>query len=158
MSKHAYCNVATFPDTTLAMPKPSETLWTTFGAWIKSQRESQRLTQSEASKKAGIDRQQWYRIESGKSGTRRDTAIAIGTALGLDEDDVLNRAGFGGSPAQPKRPSNIAEFLEALEQMGIDFGPTMMNRENLDRYTADDFEELIERIKADLDFMARRKR
>lgn len=97
MSKHAYCNVATRFVTTLYVmsERPSDSLWLEFGQWLKQQRENARLSQGKAASRAGIDRQQWYRIESGKSGTKRDTVISIATALDLSVQEALRRAGFG---------------------------------------------------------------
>jgi transcriptional regulator with XRE-family HTH domain len=86
--------------------KPSEQLWVEFGAWIRDERESRRLSQGGAASRAGIDRQQWYRIESGKSGTRRDTVIAIAHALSVDEDEALKKAGFD-SPTREESGFNI---------------------------------------------------
>ncbi|MGE3953536.1 MAG: helix-turn-helix domain-containing protein [Pyrinomonadaceae bacterium] len=70
-------------------------LWQDFGAWLRSKREELNLSQSGAANRAGIDRQQWYRLENGLSGTRRDTVIAIAKALSLDPEEALDRSGFG---------------------------------------------------------------
>lgn len=87
--------------------RPSESLWQAFGAWIKDKREGKRLTQGEAAKAAGIDRQQWYRIEAGKSGTKRDTVIAIASALDASETEALERAGY--SPQAPEERHRLPE-------------------------------------------------
>lgn len=96
MSKHEHCNVATriVTNTYTMNARPSDALWFEFGRWIKEQRDEARLSQAGAAGRAGIDRQQWYRIEAGKSGTKRDTAIAIARALSLPTTEVLIRAGF----------------------------------------------------------------
>ena len=65
-----------------------------FGAWIKQKREEGRLSQGGAAGRAGIDRQQWYRIESGLSGTKRDTVIAMANALTVSVSEALQMAGF----------------------------------------------------------------
>lgn len=96
MSKHVHCNVATPFDTSILLMqnRPSDTLWLEFGAWIKEHREKHHLSQAGAAQRAAIDRQQWYRIESGKSGTKRDTVIAIANAVSADVGEALRRAGF----------------------------------------------------------------
>lgn len=72
-----------------------------FGAWIKNKRESGSFSQDGAAKRAGIDRQQWYRIESGLSGTRRDTVIAMANALTAPVDEALRMAGFSAEGVEP---------------------------------------------------------
>lgn len=71
-----------------------------FGAWIKEKREATRLSQDGAAKRAGIDRQQWYRIESGLSGTRRDTVIAMANALTVSVPEALHIAGFASDESE----------------------------------------------------------
>jgi len=72
----------------------SEQVKRRFGAWVKQKREESRLSQDGAAKRADIDRQQWYRIESGLSGTRRDTVIAMAKALTVSVTEALHMAGF----------------------------------------------------------------
>jgi DNA-binding XRE family transcriptional regulator len=83
MSKQVHCNVTTFIGTTVLLMKngSSDTLWREFGAWVRENRELRHLSQAGAAQRAGIDRQQWYRIEAGKSGTRRDTVTQIARAI-----------------------------------------------------------------------------
>jgi hypothetical protein len=106
------------------------------------------------------------RLEKGESGTKRDTVIALAKAIGIDEEIALNNAGYATVnsdnksgliiPAYPKRPKNIAEFLEALGAIGeFNFA---IDPAELDKYTEDDFQELLERIKADVEITVRRKR
>jgi transcriptional regulator with XRE-family HTH domain len=97
MSKQVSRNVATSFVTIVSQMKPSDQLWKDFGGWIRKQREDQHLSQSGVASRAGIDRQQVYRIEAGISGTKRDTVIAIATALSLNKDETLKRAGFAGA-------------------------------------------------------------
>jgi transcriptional regulator with XRE-family HTH domain len=96
MSKQVHCNVTTAIGTTvlLMQHRPSDVLWKDFGAWIREHREKNHLSQAGAAQRAGIDRQQWYRIESGKSGTRRDTVIEIARAVSADINEALDKAGF----------------------------------------------------------------
>ncbi len=134
--------------------RPSNTLWSEFGAWIKELREGQRLSQAGAAHRAGIDRQQWYRIESGKSGTRRDTVIAMANAVSADVGEALKRAGF--SLADPDKPQNIQEFIEALDRLGVP-GLEFIGGYHGDT-TPDDFEALLNDIRLVVDISLRRKR
>lgn len=93
--------------------RPSDRLWLEFGQWLRSKRELARLKQDEAASRAGIDRQQWYRIETGRSGSRRDTVIALAKAVDADVAEALTRAGFAAT--EPPSPvSDIAERVKGL--------------------------------------------
>lgn len=70
MFTQVHCNVATRFGTYKGV---AENVWREFGSWLRSQREAARLSQSGAAQRAEIDRQQWYRIENGLSGTKRET-------------------------------------------------------------------------------------
>jgi transcriptional regulator with XRE-family HTH domain len=65
-----------------------------FGAWLKAERERLRMTRAHVSGQAGISEQQLWRIETGETGSKRETLRAIARAMRLDEGDVLERAGF----------------------------------------------------------------
>src|SRR5437868_3284478 len=89
---------------------------------MRRRRDAQRLTQDDAADRAEIDRQQWYRIENGISGTRRDTIIRIAKALGWDEEEALNLGGFGvPRKIVRSKPQSVAEFVQRLSDMGFDF-------------------------------------
>lgn len=81
------------------MTESSQAVNRSFGSWLKLKREESHLSQGGAAQRAGIDRQQWYRIENGLSGTKRDTVIAIAGALSLSVDEALSMAGFAGPTA-----------------------------------------------------------
>lgn len=103
--------------------------------------------------RAGIDRQQWYRIENGKSGTKRDTVIAIAKAISVDLDEAFRRAGYA---ANPKRPTNAAEFLEALEAMGIEQFQRFEGAP--DNLTPDEYEQLLQSVRLAIDLTLHRRR
>jgi transcriptional regulator with XRE-family HTH domain len=135
--------------------------WEQFGAWLRKLRRDAELTQKQVAEGAGIHEVQLARIEKGESGTKRETVIALAKALNVDESTALNHAGYASVqplviPPFPKRPKNIAEFLEALGAIGeFNFA---VDQAELDKYTEDDFQELLERIKADVEITVRRKR
>lgn len=134
--------------------------WEQFGAWIRKSRRDAELTQKQVAQKAEIHEVQLARIEKGESGTKRDTVIALAKAIGVDESITLNMAGYAtvdGArlivPPYLKRPKNIAEFLDVLSTLGeFEFAGDLSN------FTEDDFAELLERIKADVEITVKRKR
>lgn len=93
------CNVAPLNatnDVAFMVASELKTIWRSFGSFIRSNREAQNLSQESAGEIIGMSRQQWQRIESGSSGTKRETVLRIAEALKLDENEALNRAGFIG--------------------------------------------------------------
>lgn len=136
--------------------------WENFGAWVRQTRRMADLTQKRVAEKAGIHEVQVARIEKGESGTKRETVIALAKALGTDEAIALNKAGYALVeedfktrliiPPYPKRPKNAAEFFEAIGNFG-DFGFAA----DFSNFTEEDFEDLWERIKTDVQITIRRK-
>lgn len=89
---------------------------------------------------------------------RVDLIIRLAKALNADETEGLF---YGGHPVYGKpykKPTNLAEFLEALEALGLEQFDFAANEEALSKLTPDDFEELLERIAADVHLMLRRKK
>ena len=135
--------------------------WVQFGAWLRRMRKMSDLTQKAVADAAGIHEVQLARIEKGESGTKRETVIAIARAIGLDEETALNQSGYasidptaGGLIVPPvtRRPKNVAEFMAILGTLGdFEFSADLSN------FTEDDFQELLERIAADVEITARRK-
>lgn len=134
MFKQVHCDVTTLFVTTSRVP---ESPWKEFGAWIKDARLKANLSQAGAANRTGIDRQQWYRIENGLSGTKRETVIKIAAALSLNEKEALNRAGFGSGEPPITEPTTVRELKERLWELGvqIEFEQDLDddNPENLER-------------------------
>jgi hypothetical protein len=71
---------------------------------------------------------------------------------------ALNQAGYASQtliipPHPPKRPKNVAEFLQVLSSLGdFEFSG------DLSKFTEDDFQELLERIAVDVEITVRRKK
>jgi transcriptional regulator with XRE-family HTH domain len=120
-------------------------IWPMFGKWIKERREDLRLSQGEVAKRAGIDRQQVYRIEAGKSGTKRETVLAIAGALELDTSEALNRAGYSSS--HPDKPRNVLEFVRALEALGVSHIEMFGGPDVMAKMTPDDFESILSEVR-----------
>ena len=96
-------------------------IWKSFGTWIKELRDKAGLSQDGAARRAEIDRQQWYRIENGLSGTKRDTVIRIAHALSADPNEALERAGFStGQPLERPKPQTVQELLSRLNELGVE--------------------------------------
>jgi DNA-binding XRE family transcriptional regulator len=158
MSALLSCDVTTlFVTNTPVAQRPSEIIWQQFGAWVKARRLEVRpyLSQAAAARLADMDRQQWYRIESGKSGTRRDTVIRIAKALSADVNDALKNAGYAAVGEAPSRPQTVAEFVQRLFEMGFDI---QMSGEDLEALGPEVLQEMIEDIEAKLIVKSRNAR
>ena len=65
-----------------------------FGAWLKSSRQSRRLSQSELATHAGMTASYLSRIESGDRQPSSDHLNGLATELGLDPVNLHLRAGL----------------------------------------------------------------
>jgi transcriptional regulator with XRE-family HTH domain len=154
MSKQVSMNVATSFVTIVSLMKtrPSEQLWKAFGEWIKDIRENQRhLSQDGVADRAGLDRQTIYRLEAGKSGTRRETVIAIANALSVDPNLALKKAGFGNPDASDK-PQNALEFVTRLREMGFEIQTDF----DYEKLGPDALQDIVDDIEAKLIYKTRR--
>ena len=88
-----------------------------FGQFIKESREEKGFSQEGAANKAEMDRQQWYRIENGRSGTKRETVIKMANAVDADVDKALTLAGFA-----PESSRVLPEELQIMDYDGFDAG------------------------------------
>lgn len=144
----------------------------TFGRWLYIHRKKADMTQEDVAKRAGISISYVSTIERSQAHSRtgsavipdREKVISIAKAVKGDVGQALTMCGYatensdgskyeGGVyvPPFPKKPRNMVEFLMALEALGLEqFDFSTIDRNLLDQYTADDFEILLERIKADI--------
>ena len=74
------------------------------------------LTQAVVAAKVGIHVVQLARIESGDSGTKRDTVIAIARAIGLRVNEALERAGFSSGD----RPDDTELTIDMILPSGYE--------------------------------------
>lgn len=117
MLQRASCNVATANGTCLRVDETAtERLWREFGAWMRSRREGLRMSQEVAAGKAGMARQQWYRIEKGESGTKRSTIERIARALQVNTNEALQRAGFSSGD----RPDDTELTIDMILHSGYE--------------------------------------
>lgn len=159
------CNVSRPSLTINVMP---DTHWQRFGKWLRTQRRQADLTQAQVARRAGIHELQVGRIEKGESGTKRETVIALANAIGIDLELALNQAGYAAVKpdeilfsrasinGKPKKPQTFAEFIEALEKLGIAL-PGWVTTANLEEYTDEQLEELKQKIAEDTEFAIWRK-
>ena len=111
MFKQDSCNVAAmFATNNVAMEITAKRR--ILGQYLKKMREAKGYSQEGAAYKAGMDRQQWYRIENGKSGTKRETIIKMANAVDADVREALNLAGY---KADENEASDSHEIYEDIE-------------------------------------------
>ncbi|MBX3266385.1 MAG: helix-turn-helix domain-containing protein [Acidobacteria bacterium] len=84
-----------------------------FGSWLRARREEMHLSQQGVADKVGVDRQTIYRIESGTSGTSRETVIAIAQVLRINVDEALIRSGYA-TPAFDRLDPGSFKGVEKL--------------------------------------------
>jgi len=65
------------------------------GRRIAALRHEEKMSQAEASSKAGLNRRQWIRIEKGEAGLRLDSLLQIQCVFGLDTLEALFGATTG---------------------------------------------------------------
>lgn len=68
-----------------------------FGLWIRNARKAKGLTQGQAAESAGISVAHWSRIETGITGSSKNTVLRAANALLLDSNEALYRAGLAYS-------------------------------------------------------------
>lgn len=131
----------------------------TFGHWIRRHRKELRMYQSDVAKRAGVstsyistlERGQKHSITNAELTPNRAKVIAIAAAVGGDPSEALELVGYARlKESEARKPQNIAEFLEALENMGLVFGPGLLQDPRLENYTPDEFQEFLERITRDV--------
>jgi putative transcriptional regulator len=100
-----------------------------FGAYVRQLRRSKNMTQDELAKLAGLSRQFVNRLEAGEYGIDEETAPRLALALGVDADEVRERAGFVRK-SQTEVPAELVSiwhrvpqdrrsgFLRAVRSMG----------------------------------------
>lgn len=109
MSMFASSNVETSFVTLVASMQPIETkqVRREFGNWIRERREALKLSQGGVADKVGVDRQTIYRLEAGQTGTKRETVIAIATALNLSVDEALIKSGLVTTAYDPSNAGDL---------------------------------------------------
>lgn len=129
-----------------------------FGEWLRLARKTARLTQGEVAKRAGIstsyvstlERNAGHPITEAEPQPKLEVVDSIARAVGVEIDEARLAAGYAPQSTAPPKPRNVAEFIHALERLGLDFGTLSGRWDVIERYTPEEFQDLIERIQADI--------
>jgi transcriptional regulator with XRE-family HTH domain len=139
-----------------------------FGKWLLETRKKAGLTQEQLAERSGLSPSYISALERQEPNTRAgeprmprpESVNRIARALNASSDEARAAAGYAPLiiPPFPKKPKNLAEFLEQLESMGFEQFDFAADHDAFANFTEDDFEELRERIAADVNLMIRRKK
>jgi transcriptional regulator with XRE-family HTH domain len=139
-----------------------------FASWLKDGFDKSPIkTYTELASAVGSNKATISRLINGSAQTlterpsqpRPELVIKLARTLGLPVNQGLTLAGHSPiDEGASSKPKNLGEFLAALEALGIEQFQFATKPGALDDYTEDDFEELLERIKADVDITLRRKK
>lgn len=87
-----------------------------FGRWLRGYRVDMNLDQIQAAHLARISRVQYARIESGATGTTRETVESLARALRAPMSQALRLAGFASpDDSAPATKADIEEIRHAME-------------------------------------------
>lgn len=117
MQQEVSCNATTKSVTFLATLSSTNLQLKILGNWIKWHREKKNISQETAAELAGLSRFQWIRIETGKSGTKKDTLIQIANVIGADVGQTLRKSGFVDESYETKSSveNQILTFLSKVD-------------------------------------------
>lgn len=102
-----------------------KTIWQEFGPWLRSQRELTGKARKQVADAVGIHTVQLARIETGESGTKRDTLDALIAELSLDPKQAYIKAGFmpaedPGADDKQAQAERAAEMIKGFLDMPPD--------------------------------------
>jgi transcriptional regulator with XRE-family HTH domain len=138
-----------------------------FAKWLKDGYErSPFKSLSDLAKAANTNKATISRLMSGSPQTltgkpsqpRPGLVMTLAETLKMDMAEGLELAGHAVITRAAKNPTNISEFVAALEALGIEFEPAMAERARLEEFTPEQLEELKERIKFDTEFTIGRQK
>lgn len=93
--------------------RDQKSIWKEFGPWLRRQREMSGKQRKWVADEIGIHPVQLARIETGESGTRKDTLDALIACLGLNAEETYIRAGlWPKSIEEIEREKKIKETIE----------------------------------------------
>lgn len=137
-----------------------------FSDWLDEEFKRSRFkSQAELAAAAGLQRSTISSLINAKiqyatnksSRPKPETVIRIANALNADINTALLKAGH--APIEENvRPRNMVEFLEALESLGFEQFNFSADLDSIETMTQDDYEELLERIKADIEITINRRK
>lgn len=123
---------------------------------LKEEMQSKSIKAAELARRSGITKQNIGRllnftphpITGATPTTTRETVEKLAVALGWDLDEALNLAGFASEHSEIPKPKNVAEFVEALERMGVT--DWSIPGEDLNKLPPEAFEQLLDLIETNL--------
>lgn len=124
----------------------------TFGQWLARKRKDAQLNQTELAERSRVTKSTINLYEQDKIAQPRIKQIdKIAKALNVSVDEARRAAG----PQAASKPTNLAELIQALEDLGL---PVPMLAGGWEGLIKDDdgFEEALDRIKFDLEMVIRR--
>lgn len=137
-----------------------------FASWLQDAfRRSHYKSYSELADQAGLKRSTVSALATAKPQTatgnpsrpKSDTVERLAAALGEDIDNALLLAGHAPRrPMSSRRPETLAEFLEALKELVPEQFNFAIDKEKLKNFSPEEFQELLERIRADIEITLRR--
>jgi transcriptional regulator with XRE-family HTH domain len=115
------CNVNR-PYLTMDVKMATDERWEIFGKWFQAEREKTGVSQKVAAAKAPVHVVQLSRIETGKSGVKRETLIELVEAINkisvtgyqININETLPKAGFAPLVASTEEDSGFGRGLERL--------------------------------------------
>lgn len=125
------------------------------GEWLKKARLEKGLNQTELAERSRVSKNYISLLEAGRVAQPRLYQLEkIEKALNMPPGHLRDRFLLGR--VVHKQPKTFIELIEALEALGIS-SPSWAMGKAFEDFTAEDFEELKERIAADTEITIRRK-
>ena len=85
-----------------------------FGEWVREQRSKQRLTEAECAQRAGMKRQNWYRLEKTAGRPQLGTVEAVARALEIPLEYAMSAAGYPTFPNADEASVRLAHRLNRI--------------------------------------------
>lgn len=101
-----------------AVPDSKE-VWRLFGPWLREQRDKSGKSRKQVATVVGIHPVQLARIESGDSGTRKDTLDALISELKLNPEETYRRAGFWPEGVAAPKNQTVEEALRQADFFSV---------------------------------------
>jgi len=132
-----------------------------FGKWLFDKRQEKRLTQTQLGERAGIstsyistiERAQRHSTTNAVPRPSEDTVERLATALDIDLDEARIAAGYLPKTMTIK-PTNAAEFIHALESLGVGH---FENIQGIHHLTPDEYEAMLKDLRLVIEVSLRRK-
>lgn len=119
------------------MENTKQNLWKAFGKWFQIQREISGKTQEQVAKASGLHVKTISRIETGDSGSKRETVIELAKAVNANLNQALEHAGFSVSGTIPDIVLEIGfeGFTSEQNKMIAMFMSFLKNSQQFDYFT-----------------------